>query len=104
MALALGSVELYRRCKRHGMTAAIVPIVIGIVPIPSGSYLAGQQTPVVFSTTSVLLASLALTVLAALIWRMPRGAEGVRQGHRRQLDDHRVRPDARLLRRADAGR
>jgi phosphatidate cytidylyltransferase len=31
---------------------------------------------VIFSTTSVLLASLALTVLASLIWRMPKGAAG----------------------------
>ena len=76
VALALGSIELFTALKRHGMTAAIVPIVIGIVPITAGSYLAGQQTPVVFSTTSVLLASLALTVLAALIWRIPRGANG----------------------------
>ena len=30
----------------------------------------------IFSTTSVLLASLALTVLASLIWRMPKGAAG----------------------------
>ena len=76
VALALGSIELYTALKRHGMIAAIVPIVVGIVPITAGSYLAGQQTPVVFSTTSVLLASLALTVLAALVWRLPRGANG----------------------------
>ncbi len=76
VALALGSIELYTALKRHGMIAAIVPIVIGIVPITAGSYLAGQQSPVVFSTTSVLLASLALTVLAALVWRLPRGAQG----------------------------
>jgi phosphatidate cytidylyltransferase len=31
---------------------------------------------VIFSTTSVLLASLTLTVLASLIWRMPKGAAG----------------------------
>ncbi len=58
------------------MKAAIVPIVVGSVAIATGSYLAGQQKPVVFSTTSVLLASLALTVLAAMIWRMPGGAQG----------------------------
>ena len=76
VALALGSVELFTALKRHGMTAAIVPIVIGIVPITAGSYIAGQQSPVVFSTTSVLLASLALTVLGALVWRLPGGAQG----------------------------
>lgn len=75
VALALGSIELWTALKRHGMNAAIVPIVVGIVPITAGSYLAGQP-PVVFSTTSVLLASLALTVLAALVWRLPHGAQG----------------------------
>jgi phosphatidate cytidylyltransferase len=72
----LGSVELYQAFRRQDMNAAIVPIVVGAIAIATGSYLAGKQNPVVFSTTSVLLASLALTVVAALIWRMPRGAPG----------------------------
>jgi phosphatidate cytidylyltransferase len=77
LALVLGSVELYQAFRRQmQMTAAIVPIAVGTVAIATGSYLAGEQKPVVFSTTSVLLASLALTVLAALIWRMPNGAPG----------------------------
>ena len=77
LALVLGSIELYQAFRRHmQMTAAIVPIVIGTVAISTGSYLAGRQNPVVFSSTSVLLASLALTVLAALIWRLPQGAPG----------------------------
>lgn len=76
VALGLGSIELWTALKRHGMTASIVPILVGIVPITVGSYIAGQQTPVVFSTTSVLLASLALTVLGVLIWRLPQGAKG----------------------------
>ena len=75
LALALGSVELFTALRRKGMVAAIVPIVVGSVAIAIGSYLAGRQTPPVFSTTSVLLAALALTVLASLIWRMPGGAE-----------------------------
>jgi phosphatidate cytidylyltransferase len=75
-ALALGSVELYQAFRKQGMTAAIVPIVVGGVAISIGSYIAGRQKPVVFSTTSVLLAALALTVLASLIWRMPKGATG----------------------------
>jgi phosphatidate cytidylyltransferase len=75
-ALVLGSVELYHAFRRQDMTAAIVPIVVGAIAIATGSYLAGKQKPVVFSTTSVLLASLALTVVAALIWRMPKGAPG----------------------------
>jgi phosphatidate cytidylyltransferase len=76
-ALAAASVELYSALRKLGMTAAIVPIVGGCVAIPIGSYLAGLETTSFdFSTTSVLLASLALTVLATLIWRMPGGAKG----------------------------
>ncbi|GAA1848942.1 phosphatidate cytidylyltransferase [Microlunatus capsulatus] len=76
LALALASVELYNALRRVGMRAAVVPIVIGSVAIAIGSYLAGRQSPVVFSTTSVLLAALALTVIASLVWRMRGGAEG----------------------------
>jgi phosphatidate cytidylyltransferase len=76
VALVLASVELHEALKKHGMTSAIVPIAIGSVAISFGSYFAGRQEPVIFSTTSVLLASLALTVLASLIWRMPKGVAG----------------------------
>ena len=76
VALALGSVELYQALRKLGMTAAIIPIVIGSVAISIGSYLAGIQKPIIFSTTSVLLAALALTVIGAMIWRMPGGAAG----------------------------
>ena len=76
-ALVLASTELYKALRRKDMTAAIVPIVGGSIAIPFGSYLAGRENAViVFSTTSVLLGSLALTVLAALIWRMPGGSDG----------------------------
>ncbi len=77
VALALASVELYHALARQDMNAAIVPIVAGCLAIPFGSYLAGRENSVIeFSTTSVLLASLALTVLASLIWRMPKGVHG----------------------------
>jgi phosphatidate cytidylyltransferase len=76
VALVLASVELHEALKKQGMTSAIVPIAVGSVAISFGSYFAGRQEPVIFSTTSVLLASLALTVLASLIWRMPKGAAG----------------------------
>ncbi|BAK34519.1 phosphatidate cytidylyltransferase [Microlunatus phosphovorus NM-1] len=76
VALSMGSLELYHALKRHGMNAAIQPIIVGTLAISIGSYLAGRQQPVVFSTTSVLLAALALTVLAALIWRIPGGSKG----------------------------
>lgn len=73
-ALALASLELHTALSRVGMRSAVVPIVVGSVAIAIGSYLAGRN-PTVFSTTSVLLAALALTVLASLVWRMPGGAE-----------------------------
>ena len=76
VALVLAAVELHEALKKQGMTSAIIPIAIGSVAIAFGSYFAGRQEPVIFSTTSVLLASLALTVLASLIWRMPNGAAG----------------------------
>ena len=76
VALVLATVELHEALRKQGMTSAIIPIAIGSVAIAFGSYFAGRQEPVVFSTTSVLLASLALTVLASLIWRMPKGAVG----------------------------
>jgi phosphatidate cytidylyltransferase len=77
LALMMASVELYRALQRQEMTAAIVPIVAGALAIPFGSYLAGRENAVIeFSTTSVLLGSLALTVLAALIWRMRGGSKG----------------------------
>jgi len=75
VALALGSVELYQALRKQGMTAAVVPIVIGTAAISIGSYLAGVQTPEVFSTTSVLLASLALTVLGTIATYGLRGCE-----------------------------
>jgi phosphatidate cytidylyltransferase len=76
VALGLASVELHQALRKQGMTSSIIPIVVGSLAISIGSYLAGEQRPVVFSTTSVLLAALALTVLASLIWRMPKGADG----------------------------
>jgi phosphatidate cytidylyltransferase len=76
VALVLASVELHEALKKQGMTSAIVPIAVGSVAISFGSYFAGRQEPVIFSTTSVLLASLALTVLASLIWRVPKGVAG----------------------------
>ena len=76
VALVLASVELHEALKKQGMTSAIIPIAVGSVAISFGSFFAGRQEPVVFSTTSVLLASLALTVMASLIWRMPKGVAG----------------------------
>lgn len=72
VALVLAAVELHEALKKQGMTSTIIPIAIGSVAIAFGSYFAGRQVPVDLSTPSVLLGSLALTVLASLIWRMPK--------------------------------
>ncbi len=75
-ALALGAVEVARALKRIDMTAAIVPIVVGTIAIVTGSFLAGRLPSAGIPSNTWLLISTGLTVLAALIWRMPRGADG----------------------------
>ena len=99
VALALGSIELWTRPeaarddrRRSSRSSS------GSCRSRPGPTSPGQQTPVVFSTTSVLLASLALTVLAALVWRIPRGRERLRHRRRREPDDHRLRTAARFVR------
>lgn len=74
-ALVLGCVELHQALHRLGMTSAIVPIVIGTIAIVVGSYLAGQQDPITVPSNTILLASLGITVLAAMVWRMPKGQD-----------------------------
>ena len=41
VALSMGSLELYHALQRHGMKAAIQPIIVGTLAISIGSYLAG---------------------------------------------------------------
>lgn len=76
VALCLGAIEISNALKRIGMYAAIVPIIAGTIAIVFGSYFAGLNTWAPIPSNSFLLAALAATVLAALIWRMPKGAEG----------------------------
>ena len=66
VALSLGSLELYHALQRHGMKAAD-PADRRRHGRHRHRLLPGRHRsgPVVFSTTSVLLAALALTVLAA---------------------------------------
>jgi phosphatidate cytidylyltransferase len=74
-ALVLGSIEIHQALLRLGMRSSIIPIVVGTVAIVVGSYFAGQQRPQEVSTNTILLAALGLTVIASLIWRMPRGQD-----------------------------
>lgn len=75
-ALAVGAVEVARALEKLGMKAAIEPIVVGTLAIVLGSYLAGQLPVYGLGATTILLATIGLTVLAALIARMPGGADG----------------------------
>lgn len=75
--LSMGAVEVHHALQRIGMNAAIVPIVIGTFGMITASYAAamgvgGTGIP----WHAVLLAFLGATVLASLVWRMPRGHEG----------------------------
>lgn len=75
-ALAQGAREIDQALRRIDMNASIIPIVVGTVAIVLGSYLAGQAAWAPLPSNTFLLAALAATVLAALIWRMPKGAHG----------------------------
>lgn len=76
-ALAVGAVEVSRALHRVGMNAATVPIIIGTVAIVTGSYFAGlRDVTASIPSNTLMLATLGATVLAALVWRMPGGAEG----------------------------
>lgn len=75
LAMLLGSVELYHALRRLGMRAAIIPIAVGSVAIPVFSYMAAVHRPHEIPATTILLATLGLTVIVSLIWRMPGGQE-----------------------------
>ncbi len=76
VALSLGVIEVSRALQRLGMNAAIWPILVGTVVIVVGSYWAERYPHNVISSNAWLLAALGFTVVAALIWRMPGGADG----------------------------
>lgn len=75
--LARGAVEVSDAVRRLGMRPATVPIVIGSVLIVVGSYAAAQTEHLLgLAPNAVTIGSLGLTVLVALIWRMPKGYDG----------------------------
>lgn len=76
IALSLGAVELHRAMVKIGMFSAIQPIVVGTMAIIIGSYWAGQNPERGLTSNTVLLSALSLTVLASLVWRLPKGSEG----------------------------
>lgn len=75
-ALSAGAIEVHKAFKRLEMHASIVPIVVGTIAIVTGSYFAGRvDHSIDIPSNTLMLALLGLTVLATLIWRMPRGAD-----------------------------
>ncbi|WP_432558061.1 phosphatidate cytidylyltransferase [Granulicoccus sp. GXG6511] len=75
LALALGAVEVHQALKRLDMHSAIVPIVIGTVAIVISAYFAGQRD-LGISANTLMLATIGITALVTLIWRMPKGEQG----------------------------
>lgn len=73
--LALGAVEVHHALKRLDMHAAIVPIVVGTVAIVISAYFAGLRD-IGISANTLMLATIGITALATLIWRMPKGEQG----------------------------
>lgn len=74
--LSLGAGEVYGALQRLGMTAAIVPIVLGTIAMVVGTYAASTEVGIWrLPWHSVLLTCLGATVLAALIVRFPKGHE-----------------------------
>lgn len=71
-----GSIELHHALRQIGMRSAIVPIVAGSIAIIAGTYAAAVGAIPGLPSHVVLLGCLAVTVLLALMWRMPGGAEG----------------------------
>ncbi|MEA4944363.1 MAG: phosphatidate cytidylyltransferase [Propionicimonas sp.] len=75
--LVLGAIEVNNALRLIGMESAIAPIVVGTVVIIGGTYAAAVFQPVTtIPWHSVLLGGLAGTIMFALIWRMPGGADG----------------------------
>jgi phosphatidate cytidylyltransferase len=68
--------ELHQALQKKGIEATLAPILAGCVVIAFGPYAIETWLPDTLTMTAALLACLALTVLATLIWRMPRGPAG----------------------------
>lgn len=75
--LSLGCWEVYEALKRIGMTAAVVPIVLGTIAMTTGTYAATRELAFLgVPWHSALLAFLGATVLTAMGVRMLKGHEG----------------------------
>jgi phosphatidate cytidylyltransferase len=68
--------ELHQALRKQGIEATLVPILAGCVVIAAGPYAIATWLPDTLPMTAAMLVCLSLTVIAALIWRMPRGFAG----------------------------
>ena len=75
-ATAAAAWELHRELHRQGLNAALVPVLGGCVLVAVVPYLFGEILPVAVPMIGLVLICVALTVLAAMIWRMPQGSIG----------------------------
>jgi phosphatidate cytidylyltransferase len=75
-ATATAARELQRELGRQGMRAAPVPIVAGCVLVALLPYVFGEMFPVALPMIGLVLCCVAITVIAAMIWRMPQGSAG----------------------------
>ena len=75
-ATAAAARELQRELGRQGMRAAPVPIMAGCVLIALVPYVFGEMFPVALPMIGLVLSCVGITVIAAMIWRMPQGSAG----------------------------
>lgn len=75
VGLGLAAIEVHRALLRKGMRAEIVPIVIGTVVSVLGGYLAAR-TQIRLTPSTFVVICLGGTLIAALVTRLRRGAEG----------------------------
>jgi phosphatidate cytidylyltransferase len=68
--------ELHQALRKQGIEATLAPILAGCVVIAAGPYAIATWLPDTLPMTAAMLVCLSLTVIAALIWRMPRGFAG----------------------------
>ena len=75
-ATAAAARELQRELGRQGMRAAPVPIMAGCVLIALVPYVFGEMFRVALPMIGLVLSCVGITVIAAMIWRMPQGSAG----------------------------
>lgn len=73
--LILAVIEVNSALRRLGLNAALAPVLIGTVVIGVGPYLAATYSYGILPAGTFLLSSLAVTVVAAMVWRMFAGAD-----------------------------